>query len=186
MSESENLSELSLSAQIESLLFVAVEPVTPGQLATALETTTLEVNHALDDLDASLRTRGLRLQRYNGRVQLTTAPETAEAIERFLGLEATSHLSRAALETLAIIAYQQPVTRPQVDSVRGVNSDGVMRSLLSKGLIQEGGRAEGPGRPILYSTTPEFLQHFGLSSLTELPPLELKENGEQDVTLLKG
>jgi segregation and condensation protein B len=186
MSELENLSGLSLSAQVEALLFVAIEPVTPGQIAAALETSTAEVNSALDDLDASLRTRGLRLQRFSGRVQLTTAPETAEAIERFLGLESTSHLSRAALETLAIIAYQQPVTRPQVDSIRGVNSDGVMRSLLSKGLIQEGGRAEGPGRPILYSTTPEFLQHFGLNSLIELPPLALKENGEQDVTLLKG
>lgn len=186
MGESDNPAELLLPAQIESLLFVAVEPVTPGQLATALESTSAEVSRALDDLDASLRTRGLRLQRHSGRVQLTTAPESAEAIERFLGLEATSHLSRAALEALAIITYQQPVTRPQVDSVRGVNSDGVMRSLLSKGLIQEGGRAEGPGRPILYSTTPEFLQHFGLNSLTELPPLELKENGEQDVTLLKG
>ena len=186
MSESENAAGLSLPAQIEALLFVAVEPVTPGQLATTLETTTTQVNHALDELDASFRTRGLRLQRHSGRVQLTTAPESAEAIERFLGLEATSHLSRAALEALSIIAYQQPVTRPQVDSVRGVNSDGVMRSLLSKGLIQEGGRAEGPGRPILYSTTPEFLQHFGLNSLTELPPLERKESGEQDVTLLKG
>ena len=186
MSESENMAELSLPAQIESLLFVAVEPVTPGQLATVLETTTTQVNNALDELDASFRTRGLRLQRHNGRVQLTSAPETSEAIERFLGLEAVSHLSRAALEALAIIAYQQPVTRPQVDSVRGVNSDGVMRSLLSKGLIQEGGRADGPGRPILYSTTPEFLQHFGLNSLIELPPLERKENGEQDVTLLKG
>ena len=186
MSESENPLALSLPAQIESLLFVAAEPVTPGQLATALEITALEVNHALDDLDASLRTRGLRLQRHSGRVQLTTAPETAETIERFLGLEATSYLSRAALETLAIIAYQQPVTRPQVDSVRGVNSDSVMRSLLSKGLIQEGGRAEGPGRPILYSTTPEFLGHFGLNSLNELPPLEREGNGEQDVTLLKG
>jgi segregation and condensation protein B len=186
MSELENLSGLSLSAQIEALLFVAIEPVTPGQIATALETTISDVNNALDDLDVTFRTRGLRLQRFSGRVQLTTAPETAEAIERFLGLEATSHLSRAALEALAIIAYQQPVTRPQVDSVRGVNSDGVMRSLLSKGLIQEGGRAEGPGRPILYSTTPEFLQHFGLNSLMELPPLELKENGEGDVTLLKG
>jgi len=186
MSESEKTVELSLSAQIEALLFVAVEPVTAGQIATTLEMTTAQVNNALDELDASLRTRGLRLQRHSGRVQLTTAPETAEAIERFLGLEATSHLSRAALEALSIIAYQQPVTRPQVDSIRGVNSDGVMRSLLSKGLIQEGGRAEGPGRPILYSTTPEFLQHFGLNSLTELPPLERKENGEQDVSLLKG
>lgn len=186
MSEFENSTGLSLSAQIEALLFVAVEPVTSGQLAAVLETTTTQVNNALDELHASFRIRGLRLQRHNGRVQLTTAPEASEAIERFLGLEATSHLSRAALETLSIVAYQQPVTRPQVDSVRGVNSDGVMRSLLSKGLIQEGGRAEGPGRPILYHTSPEFLQHFGLNSLMELPPLERKENDEQDVSLLKG
>ena len=186
MSESENPAELLLPAQIEALLFMAVEPVSPGQLAAVLETTATQVNNALDELDASFRTRGLRLQRHNGRVQLTTAPQTSEAIERFLGLEFVSHLSRAALEALSIIAYQQPVTRPQVDSVRGVNSDGVLRSLLNKGLIQEGGRAEGPGRPILYSTTPEFLQHFGLNSLTELPPLERKENGEQDVALLKG
>jgi len=186
MSESENTPGLSLAAQIEALLFVAVEPTAAGQIATTLETTTTQVNNALEELEASLRTRGLRLQRHSGRVQLTTAPETAEAIERFLGLEATTHLSRAALEALSIIAYQQPVTRPQVDSIRGVNSDGVMRSLLSKGLIQEGGRAEGPGRPILYSTTPEFLQHFGLNSLNELPPLERVENGEQDVSLLKG
>jgi segregation and condensation protein B len=186
MSESENPAELSLPAQIEALLFVAVEPVSAGQLAAVLETTSTQVNNALDELDASFRTRGLRLQRHNGRVQLTTAPQTSEAIERFLGLEFISHLSRAALEALSIIAYQQPVTRPQVDSVRGVNSDGVMRSLLNKGLIQEGGRADGPGRPILYSTTPEFLQHFGLNSLTELPPLERKENSEQDVALLKG
>ena len=186
MSESENSSELSLSARIEALLFVAVEPVTSGQLATVLETTAAQVNNALDELDAVFQTRGLRLQRHSGRMQLTTAPETSEAIERFLGLEATTHLSRAALEALSIIAYQQPVTRPQVDSVRGVNSDGVMRSLLSKGLIQEGGRADGPGRPILYSTTHEFLQHFGLNSLTELPPLEREEKAEQDVSLLKG
>lgn len=186
MSESENTPGLSLAAQIEALLFIAVEPVTPGQLASTLETTTAQVNNALDELDASLQTRGLRLQRHSGRVQLTTAPETSEAIERFLGLEATTRLSRAALEALSIIAYQQPITRPQVDSVRGVNSDGVMRSLLSKGLIQEGGRAEGPGRPILYSTTPEFLQHFGLNSLTELPPLQREKNGEGDVTVLKG
>jgi segregation and condensation protein B len=185
MSETENSAGLSLPAQIEALLFIAVEPVSPGQLSTVLETTTTQVNNALDDLDASFRTRGLRLQRHNGRVQLTTAPETSELIERFLGLEAVSHLSRAALEALALVAYQQPVTRPQVDSVRGVNSDGVMRTLLSKGLIQEGGRAEGPGRPILYQTSPEFLQHFGLNSLTELPPLERKENSEQDVSLLK-
>lgn len=189
MSESEILAELSLEARVEALLFITSEPTSPAQLAAALEVSTAEVDRALSDLHESFRTRGLRLQRYNGRVQLTTAPEAAELIERFLGLEATTRLSRAALETLAIVAYQQPVTRPQVDSVRGVNSDGVMKSLLGKGLIQEGGRAEGPGRPILYSTTPEFLQHFGLNSLMELPPLELIESGsidERDVSVLKG
>ena len=92
----------------------------------------------------------------------------------FLGLEASSRLSRAALETLAIIAYQQPVIRPEIDAVRGVSSDGVLKSLLSKGLIQEVGRAERPGRPIIYTTTSDFLQYFGLNSLEELPPLSIE------------
>ena len=88
-----------------------------------------------------------------------------------MGLAAATPLSRAALEALAIVAYQQPVTRPQIEAVRGVNSDSVIKNLLTKGLIEESGRAEGPGRPVLYSTTPEFMQHFGLTSLSDLPPL---------------
>jgi segregation and condensation protein B len=102
---------------------------------------------------------------------LTTAPAASGVIERFLGLELTSRLSQAATEVLAIVAYMQPVTRPQVDQIRGVNSDGALRSLLSKGLIEEVGRLETPGRPILYGTTPDFLQHFGLAKLEEMPPL---------------
>ncbi len=188
MSESENRTPLDLTASLEALLFVSAEPALPTQLAEALELSAAEVEQGLQALEVELLPRGLRLQRHGGRVQLTTAPEAAELIERFLGLEATSHLSRAALETLAIIAYQQPVTRPQVDSVRGVNSDGVMKSLLGKGLVQEVGRTEGPGRPILYGTTPEFLQHFGLGSLSELPVLNLTElevnNGHDE--MLKG
>jgi segregation and condensation protein B len=172
--------ELSLSAKIEAMLFVSAEPVPLGQLSQALDVTTSVVERGLKELDETLSTRGLRLQRNAGRVQLTTAPELAELIELFLGLEATTHLSRAALETLAIIAYQQPCTRPQVDSIRGVNSDGMMKSLLSKGLVQESGRTDGPGRPILYSTTPEFLQHFGLSSIIELPPLAAPAPSEAD------
>ncbi|HTX91401.1 MAG TPA: SMC-Scp complex subunit ScpB, partial [Anaerolineales bacterium] len=154
----------------------------------ALGISNAAVEQELAALDTDLAARGLRLQRHAGRVQLTTAPETAELVERFLGLEATSRLSRASLETLAIIAYQQPVTRPQVDAVRGVNSDGVMKSLLGKNLIQEVGRTEGPGRPILYGTTPDFLQHFGLGSLGELPPLNLSlpENGADHDETLKG
>lgn len=166
------VSELTLSARLEALLFVAPGALTPQQLAAALDVPTREVEQALVVLENEFLQRGLRLQRHQGRFQLTSAPESAPDIERLLGLDASSRLSRAALESLTIIAYLQPVTRPQLDALRGVNSDGVIKSLLSKGLLQEVGRAEGPGRPILYATTPEFLQHFGLSSLKELPPLE--------------
>jgi segregation and condensation protein B len=189
MSESQTILEtdLSLSAKIEAMLFVSAEPVAIQQLSQALDVTASVVERGLKELEESLQTRGLRLQRNAGRVQLTTAAELAGLVETFLGLEAVTHLSRAALETLAIIAYQQPVTRPHVDSVRGVNSDAMLKSLLSKGLIQESGRAEGPGRPILYSTTPEFLQHFGLNSIIELPPLATPVESEpQAAELLKG
>jgi segregation and condensation protein B len=172
--------EMSLSVKLEAMLFVAAGPVTTSQLATALDVSPSVVERGLNELDDALATRGLRLQRNAGRFQLTTAPQIAELIERFLGLEATTHLSRAALETLAIIAYQQPVTRPQIDSIRGVNSDSMMKSLLNKGLILESGRADGPGRPILYSTTPEFLQHFGLNSILEMPPLAKPEEEEEN------
>lgn len=172
--------QFNLSARIEALLFVASGAVTPAQLSIALETPTNQIEAALTQLEEEYKKnadkRGLRIQRHQGKIQLTTAKEASPWIERFLGLEAAARLSRAALETLAIIAYQEPVTRPYIDSIRGVNSDGVLKSLLSKGLIQEIGRAEAPGRPILYSTTPDFLQHFGLNSLAELPPLE--GNGE--------
>jgi segregation and condensation protein B len=173
------LPETDLLAKLEALLFVAPGAVSAPQLAAALEISIADVQHALSELEEDYKQnpnlRGIRLQRHMGRVQLTSAPEAAPWIERFLGLEATSRLSRAGLEALAIVAYQQPVTRPQIDAIRGVNSDGVLKSLLSKGLIQEVGRAEAPGRPILYSTTPEFLQYFGLNSLEELPPLVLEE-----------
>ena len=172
--------ELPLSVKIEAILFVAAEPVPASQLATALDVSASVVERGLNELDDSLSTRGLRLQRHGGRVQLTTAPEFAELIERFLGLESTSRLSRAALETLAIVAYQQPVTRPQIDSIRGVNSDSMIKSLLNKGLVLESGRADGPGRPILYSTSPEFLQHFGLNSILEMPPLAKPEEEDAD------
>ncbi len=187
-SSEENIEiDLPLSVKLEALLFVAAEPVATAQLAVALDVAPSVIERGLNELDAALSDRGLRLQRHAGRVQLTTAPQLAELIERFLGLEATTHLSRAALETLAIIAYQQPVTRPQIDSIRGVNSDSMMKSLLHKGLILETGRADGPGRPILYSTTPEFLQYFGLSSILEMPPLaKPDEEGDNHDEMLKG
>ncbi len=177
MSE-ENLPEdqFSLVSKLEALLYVAPSPVSAHQLAEAIGVSLADVEKGLQELSQIYRQgRGLRIQFFQGRYQLTTPAELAFLIERFLGLEATSRLSRAALETLAIIAYRQPITRPGIDAVRGVNSDGVLKSLLSKGLVQEIGRAEGPGRPILYGTTMDFLQHFGLNSLDELPPFDLLE-----------
>jgi segregation and condensation protein B len=171
-----NLKPSELRNAIEALLYIAAGPVSPGHLADALDIKVKDVEEILKTLETEyLEGRGLRLQWHAGRVQITTAPEYALAVERFLGLDATQKLSRAALEALAIIAYRQPVTRPGVDAIRGVNSDGVMRSLLSKGLVEEVGRTDGPGRPILYGTTADFLQYFGLASLTELPPIEEEE-----------
>ncbi|MBW8010084.1 MAG: SMC-Scp complex subunit ScpB [Chloroflexi bacterium] len=167
--------EINIPVILESLLFVAPGPVTINQLATTLEITPREVEKALASLEENYLSRGIRLQRHHGKIKLTSAPEAATLVEKFLDLEATSRLSRAALETLSIIAFQQPITRPQIDAIRGVNSDSVLRNLLSKGLAEEVGRSEGPGRPILYETTHDFLQHFGLRTLEELPQLFSEE-----------
>ncbi len=164
-----------LTSKIEAILFVSAAPVPIHQLASALDVTPSAIESSLTELDHQLQNRGLRLQQMERSIQLTTAPEIASDIQRFLQLDDTARLSRAALEALAIIAYQQPVTRPQIDSVRGVNSDSVLRNLLRHGLIEEVGRSDGPGRPFLYSTTAEFLSHFGLRSLSDLPPLNLDE-----------
>lgn len=156
---------------VESLLFVADEPVTSARLAAALGVELAHIDAAIGELSNSLQRRGVRLQHKGDRVQLVTMPEAAAAIERFLGLEVSPKLSPAALETLAMIAYRQPITRTQLEAVRGVNCDGVLRTLLSRGLIEEQGRLEAVGRPILYGTTFEFMQYFGLTQLQQLPAL---------------
>jgi segregation and condensation protein B len=164
---------------LESLLFVADEPVAVSQLAKVLEVEVKSIEEALERLRVEYSQRGLRIQSKGGRVQMVTTPQAAPHIERFLGLQLSGKLSTAALETLAIIAYQQPITRAQIEAVRGVNCDGVLRTLTSKGLIEEIGRLEQAGRPILYGTTFEFLQYFGLQDLAELPPLEGKGDEEE-------
>lgn len=162
----------NLVSGIEAILFISGSPVQVSHLADTFNVTSKEIEANLDVLEQDLiHGRGIRLLRYVGKVQLTSSPEYSELIEKYLGIETTSKLSRAALETLAIIAYRQPITRPGIDAVRGVNSDAVLKSLLSKGLIEEIGRTEGPGRPILYGITEEFLQYFGLGSMNELPEL---------------
>jgi segregation and condensation protein B len=163
----------NLLARIEALLFVASGPATASQISEALAIPVKDVETCLDELQKEYENKhGIAIQSHGGRYQLTTASEFAMDIEKFLGIESTARLSRAGIETMAIIAYKQPITRPGIDMIRGVSSDGVIKSLLSKGLIQEVGRADGPGRPILFSTTVDFLQHFGLNSLEQLPPYE--------------
>jgi len=156
---------------VECLLFVAEGPVAIEQLARALEVEALQVEEALRELAVRYNGRGVRLQQQNRRVQLVTAAEAAPYIERFLGLELSSTLSAAALETLAIVAYRQPVTRAQIEAIRGVNCDSVLNTLLYRGLIEPLGRLEQAGRPIVYGTTFEFLQYFGFSDVTQLPAL---------------
>ena len=175
---------------LESLVFVADEPATVEALAKALEQDVDTIARALDALAADYETRGIRLERTRDRVQFVTAPEAAPYIQEFLGLDSTARLSAAALETLAIIAYRQPITRPQIEGIRGVNSDGVIHNLLARGLVEEVGRGETVGHPILYGITFEFLQYFGLSSVNDLPPLPedtILEPGQHDIgEILRG
>lgn len=163
----------SLAQLVESLLFVAGEPVSVAQLARALEAPGDAVEAALEQLAAACVARGVRVQRHGDHVQLVSAPEAARAVGRFLGVQASGRLSSAALEVLAIVAYRQPLTRAQIDLVRGVDSSGTLRALLARDLVAEAGRLETVGRPILYTTTPAFLQQFGLTTLDELPALDL-------------
>ena len=170
--QAEELDDAHLDLLLESLLFVAGEPAQVSRLATALAVKSNRVEAALARLQTDYQSRGIRLHRHGGAVQLVSAPEASEVIETYLGLDLSSRLSRAALEALAIIAYRQPVTRPQLEAIRGVNCDGVLRTLLSRGVVEEVGRLEQAGRPILYGTTFDFLQYFGIESLDELPALE--------------
>jgi segregation and condensation protein B len=160
-----------LPSIIESILFVADGPVEVSLLSRALRRQIFDIEAALAVLEDRCAGGGTRLQRAGYTVQLVTAPEAGPFIERFLGLESRQRLSGAALESLAIIAYRQPMTRAGVEQLRGVNSDGPIASLIARGLVEEVGRAAGPGRPALLGTTLRFLEHFGLSKPSDLPPL---------------
>jgi segregation and condensation protein B len=165
---------------IESILFVAEGPVDVDTLMKAVRQGKREVEQALDELDQRYETGGIRMQRDGDLVQLVSAPEAGPVIERFLGLESRQRLSGAALESLAIIAYKQPLTRAGVENVRGVNSDGAIASLVARGLIEEVGKAQTPGRPSLFGTTLKFLEHFGLKHPSELPPLLIEDELAED------
>jgi segregation and condensation protein B len=160
-----------MDAVLECFLFVSPEPVTPAQVAAALEVDERAAREALEGLRERYASPGLQVVRVAGGYQLCTRPEHGEPVSRFLRPPA-QRLSRAALETLAIIAYRQPITQPEMEAIRGVNCSGVVKTLLERDLIHEKGRKETVGRPILYVTTDQFLKHFGLKDLTELPLLE--------------
>jgi segregation and condensation protein B len=171
----DSLTDKQLAKIIEGLLFVASEAVSLNSLAAVIACPVERIEAGLQYLAENQRSRGVRLQRQGHKVQLVSAPELTAYIERFLGLNATAKLSTPALETLGIIAYRQPITRPEIDAIRGVNSDGVLRTLLSKGLVEEVGRLETVGHPTLFATTFEFLRYFGLEKIEDLPALELPQ-----------
>ncbi len=164
---------------VESLLFVAEGPVEPGALAYALNVGAGCVEEALATLAERCHGRGVRLQRGHGRVQLISAPEFGPYVERFLGTAAEQRLSGAALETLAIVAYRQPITRPAIEGIRGVNSERALATLRARDLVEEVGRAETVGHPVLWGTTMRFLEYFGLEHPGQLPPLpeDVNANG---------
>ncbi len=157
---------------LEAILFVSSNSIPLADAAKIVDISTDDLADLIKEMNEEYAdSHGIRVMLHKNRVQLTTAPELSEKVEELLGLEITTTLSRAALESLAIVAYKQPITRPQIDEIRGVNSDGVVRTLLSKGLIEELGRAESIGKPILYGTTEDFLHYFGLESIIELPEI---------------
>jgi segregation and condensation protein B len=158
---------------LEAMLFVSDEPLAPTVIAQALEVDRRTADAMCERLGTDLEDRGsgLVLRSVAGGWRLFTHPDSQSVVERFILSSRQARLTKASLETLAIVAYKQPVTRHQVSSIRGVNSDGVLRALTDRGLIEEAGRDEGPGRPLLYGTTPQFLERLGLPSVTALPSL---------------
>ena len=158
---------------LEAVLFVADEPLTSAVLAPVLQTDRSAVDSLAEELAARYERQGagLALRRVAGGWRLSTHPDVHSAVERFVLSSRHGRLTRAALETMAIVAYKQPVTRHQVSAIRGVNSDAVLRALTDRGLLAEVGREETPGRPVLYGTTPEFLERLGLDSVGDLPSL---------------
>jgi segregation and condensation protein B len=158
----------ALASSIEAVLFVAEKPVSRGELAKVVNATPKQVDAALAELAEGYAGTGLRLAHDGDDWQLITSPEQASVVASYLGADRL-RVSPASLETLAVVAYRQPVTRGEVEAIRGVNCDQTIYTLMQRRLIEERGRREVPGRPILYGTTWEFLECFGLSSLDDLP-----------------
>jgi len=164
-----------IQAALEALLFASDAPLELARIGEVLDLAPDEVRAALDALRVACETpgRGLAVVEVGGGYRLVTRPELAPVLLRLQRLRLKSRLSRAALETLAIVAYRQPISRPEIEQLRGVSADAVVTHLLERRLVRVVGRKETPGRPILYGTTRDFLEHFGLRDLAELPPFDI-------------
>ncbi|SEI66398.1 segregation and condensation protein B [Bhargavaea ginsengi] len=175
-----------LAGQVESLLFVAGDDgLTAKQLSELTESDREAVERALAQIDEACRLegRGLRVVELAGTFRLATKPEHADAVRRLLENPTSQALTQASLEVLAIIAYRQPITRVEVEEIRGVKSERPIQTLVARGLVKEAGRAQGTGRAILYGTTDIFLDYFGLASLDDLPPLAGRDDEAADEEL---
>jgi segregation and condensation protein B len=164
-------SDVNLKHALECMLFVSPQPLNVKHVADSLQIDESAIDLAIHELRLDYADSGLQVVRIAGGYQMCTRPQYAEYISALLKPE-RPRLSRAALETVAIVAYRQPITQPEIDAIRGVNSDGVVRTLIERNLVKQVGRRDTPGRPMLYATTDEFLNHFGLNDLSQLPELE--------------
>lgn len=186
------MSENNLKSVIEALLFVSEKPLTIERIKNVLDNLdSAQIRALIEELKSEYEKseRGLRIFEVAGGFQIITAPSFAPFLKKFFKERHTEKLSKPALETLAIIAYKQPLTRLEIELLRNVNVDGVMKSLLEKNLIRISGRKKAPGRPIVYGTTRQFLEYFGLKSLEELPKMEefsklAVNNGEAEIDLI--
>lgn len=162
-----------LKGIIEGVLFASGDPITIREIGEIINASEKKVEELVERLskDYKKESRGLHIIRFNNKVQLSTKPEYGDYIKRLIKPGGRQNLSQAALETLAIIAYKQPITRIEIDEIRGVRSDRAIATLIERGLIKESGRLDAPGRPIIYGTTDDFLKYFGFKNIKELPEL---------------
>jgi len=181
--ESASSGESTLKKLLEALLFVTDKPITVAQMKDVCSATNDAIKKALEGLrkDCESQDRGVQLKTIAGGYQFVTDTALAEDVKRFFRMREKRRVSQASLETLSIVAYRQPVTRAEIEFIRGVNVDGALKTLLEKGLIRITGRKEVAGRPILYGTTSDFLDHFGLENIKDLP--KLAEFSEKDIEL---
>lgn len=166
------MKKVNLKSQIESILLASEKPVKIKELATVLDLDILDLEKELESLTKDYKERGIRIIRKEDEVHFATAGENAEIVGKFLNEEIRGDLTRPALEVLAIVTYKQPITRIEIEEMRGVSSDYLLKTLLLRGLIKEMGRKEAIGKPILYGTTIEFLNHFGFESEDDIPEFE--------------